>query len=263
MLRDMQQAVSRKRKKRHFIAEWAKARSVTPSMLIAATEADKSNVSRWLKGSEPSSDYMERIAAFFDVPAAQLYAPPPRELIYTPDDPADPGPMAADQPMVVGEYSRLPKGSSPQLDVTAGMGAGGFTLVADGVPGVSGMTFGAEYVSGYWSLPPAILSAMAGARAKDVVFIPVQGDSMFPTLNEGDVVVVDTRHRWPSPDGIYALTDAFGGIVVKRLEVTSRPGDENPTVDVISDNPRHPRKTWPIEELRVVGRVVRKFGSVS
>lgn len=264
----MQQRAPRKRKRRHYIAEWAKALGHAPADLIKATGADKSNVSRWLAGAEPSVDYLEALARLFKIAPDQLYQRPPtaRELTYTREDPAAPEPINPDRVPTRGEVTGtqgIPEDASAQIDVTAGMGGGGLTIVAEGVPGRSGMTFAAEHISDYWRLPTAILSSMGGVRPSDVTFIPVQGDSMLPTLNEGDVVVVDTRHRHPSPDGLYAINDAFGGVVVKRLEVTTRPGDEEQLVDVVSDNSaRHPRRTWRAEDLRIVGRVLRKFGVV-
>lgn len=156
----------------------------------------------------------------------------------------------------------IPEGTSPQIDVTAGMGGGGLTVISEGVPGKHGMTFAAENITDFWRVPPTVLLSMGKVSPEDITFVPVQGDSMAPTLQEGDVVVIDTRHRWPSPAGIYALNDAFGGIIVKRLEVTSRPSDEQQMVTVISDNVRHPPQVWNMEDLRIVGRVLRKFGIV-
>lgn len=155
----------------------------------------------------------------------------------------------------------VPVDGSAQLDVTAGMGGGGLTIVSEGVPGRAGMTFSVEHVADYWRLPRPILSAL-GLHAADVTILPVQGDSMETTLSEGDFVFVDTRHRLPSPDGVYALADEFGGIVVKRLEVVSGPRDEQTTVRIISDNPRHEPKERPLSDVRIIGRVLRRFGAV-
>lgn len=156
----------------------------------------------------------------------------------------------------------VPDGASPQLDVTAGMGAGGITVVSEGVRGKSGMTFAAEDISDYWRVPPVILASMGNVKPTDITFVPCQGDSMSPTLLEGDVVVVDTRHRWPSPDGLYALTDPFGGIIIKRLHVTDDGTDEERVVMVVSDNPKHETRKVTFSDLRIVGRVLRKFGIV-
>ncbi len=154
----------------------------------------------------------------------------------------------------------IPKDTLAQIDVTGGMGGGGLTIVSDGVPGKHGMTFAAEHVRDYWRLPPALMTGM-GLRPHDTIVLPVQGDSMLPTLNEGDFVFVDTRHRLPSPDGLYALTDEFGGIVVKRLEVLGRRDDEV-LVNVISDNERHPARERMLSEVQIIGRVVRRFGVI-
>src|SRR6056297_2999388 len=45
----------------------------------------------------------------------------------------------------------------------------------------------------------------------------VQGDSMTPTLIDGDVVLVDMNQRSPVPPGIFVLHDGMG-LVAKRLE---------------------------------------------
>ena len=37
----------------------------------------------------------------------------------------------------------------------------------------------------------------------------------------GDRVVVDTGHKTPTPDGLYAIRDTFDCIVVKRLQVAA------------------------------------------
>ncbi|MFG1461774.1 S24 family peptidase [Xanthobacter sp. DSM 24535] len=169
-----------------------------------------------------------------------------------------------DEPMTVGsETGRrgLPGDASAQIDVTAGMGGGGLTIISDGVPGRKGMTFAAEHVRDFWRLPKEVTAAL-GLHAADIVVIPVQGDSMAETLSEGDYVFVDTRHRLPSPDGLYVLTDDFGGLVVKRLEVSSHPRDEEATVRIISDNPRHAPKERQLSDLQIIGRVVRRFGVV-
>lgn len=156
----------------------------------------------------------------------------------------------------------IPEDASAQLDLTGGLGSGGLSIVSEGVPGRRGMTFAADQIRDYWRLPQAILGAL-GLRAHDVAIIPVQGDSMLPTLNEGDVVFIDTRHRWPSPPGLYAILDEIGGVVVKRLEISSPPGAEQQMVSIISDNPRHIRKEWRAEDVHIIGRVMRKFGVVA
>jgi phage repressor protein C with HTH and peptisase S24 domain len=98
---------------------------------------------------------------------------------------------------------------------------------------------------------PAYLSRYG----RDVAALQVRGDSMEPTLKDGDLVVCDT-HGWQG-DGIYVIQMDGEGFV-KRL--TRRPG----RLVIISDNSvYHPyEESLESQALRVVGRVrcaVRKM----
>lgn len=91
----------------------------------------------------------------------------------------------------------------------------------------------------------------------------VQGDSMAPTLQPGDLVLIDTtrrtvplRARGPSdlrPSPIFALRHDDGA-VVKRLE---RVSDDQ--LILLSDNPAHPpqlRSGADLEATEIIGKVV-------
>jgi len=236
-----------------------------------------SAVGQWERGdNEPSTENLQRLCNLYGIDAGAamrgLFAlsriiydgpmPDPDELS-SEDVAADRSRLDPDPQATVGsETGRrgIPKDTLAQIDVTGGMGGGGLTIISDGVPGKRGMTFAAENVRDYWRLPTELLAGM-GLHPHDIIVIPVQGDSMAGTLNEGDYVLVDTRHRLPSPDGLYALTDEFGGIVVKRLEVLRRT-EEDVLIHVISDNERHPSKDRLLSEFQIIGRVVRRFGVI-
>jgi hypothetical protein len=93
---------------------------------------------------------------------------------------------------------------------------------------------------------------LSGGKPDRLSVIRVDGDSMAPTLNDGDEILVDRddgagRIR----DGIYVLR-IEGSLVVKRLAVG--PGGR---VSVSSDNSAYP--TWPDVEpgsVDPIGRVV-------
>lgn len=146
--------------------------------------------------------------------------------------------------------------SIPEIDVVGGLGGGGLTTLENTTQ--NGITFARESIRDYWQLPDRVLGRMGLAPASMACF-PVQGDSMHPTICDGDVVFIDTRHRLPSPPGVYALADEFGGVVVKRLEVVSRPGDDPITIRVSSDNPRHLDRELTLGEIHIIGRYVGRF----
>jgi len=71
-----------------------------------------------------------------------------------------------------------------------------------------------------------------------LLVLDTTGDSMAPTIASGERVVVDTGHKTPTPDGLYAIRDSFSCIVVKRLQLLR---SARPTrVKIISDNANHP-----------------------
>lgn len=191
------------------------------------------------RGTDPSLGKITRLAETLGISLSELLG-------------SDDSVATADYLSSEPQANRTPQGSVPQIDVTAGMGGGG--IVGHINVEHNGITISADQVSGLWGLPDFIY-ARIGVPAKRLAALPVQGDSMSPTLKDGDVIFVDTGHRQPSPDGIYALSDDFGGVIVKRLE--SHGGDGK--VSIISDNPLHQTYERAIEEMFIFGRYVGRW----
>ncbi|WP_445809635.1 S24 family peptidase [Yoonia sp.] len=80
----------------------------------------------------------------------------------------------------------------------------------------------------------------------------VEGDSMAPTLLDGDAVLVDMTRQMPNPPGIFVLDDGMG-LVAKRLEHI--PNSDPPAVRVISDNKLYPEYERTADEIRIIGRI--------
>jgi hypothetical protein len=183
------------------------------------------------KGSPRKLEENDRrtLAEFFGVEEAELGAPP-RETVLT---------VGAGTPAAT-----LARGADwadiPRLPLGASAGPG--TIAQDFAP-VDRLRF-----SGRWlrqqGLEPGMLSV-----------IEVEGDSMEPTLRDGDEILVDRTAR-PLRSGLHVirLDDV---LLVKRLE----PGPAG-TLRVISDNPAYPRLERPLADVAVIGRVVWKGGRV-
>jgi len=97
------------------------------------------------------------------------------------------------------------------------------------------------------------LEQLSRAKPEDLSIIKVEGDSMFPTLNDGDDIMVDrsSAHQ-PVSDGIYVLR-RDDTLMVKRITVNPSRGDYN----VSSDNPAY--ASWPNcapGDVDILGRVV-------
>ena len=80
----------------------------------------------------------------------------------------------------------------------------------------------------------------------------VRGDSMMPTLNEGDTVLVDLNQRNPVPPGVFVLHDGMG-LVAKRLEHV--PMSDPPRVRIISDNHQYSPYECTAGEVNIIGKV--------
>lgn len=127
------------------------------------------------------------------------------------------------------DVPRLPLGAS------AGPGA-----VAHGEAPIGQLRFSARWLKAN-GLDPAMLSA-----------IQVEGDSMDPTLRDGDEILVDRTPR-PLRSGVHVLR-LDDVLLVKRVE----PAGER--VHLISDNRAYPPLERAAGEVEVIGRVVWKGG---
>ena len=76
--------------------------------------------------------------------------------------------------------------------------------------------------------------------------LPVRGDSMYPTLDEGDLVVCDSG-GWDG-DGIYVIKSQECAFV-KRVTLSSK------GYTVISDNAAYPAYSESKEDIAIVGKV--------
>ncbi len=80
----------------------------------------------------------------------------------------------------------------------------------------------------------------------------VSGDSMDPTLHDGDQILVDTSARRISRDGIYGLRQGED-LLVKRITVDPRSGK----FTISSDNPHYVSYgDVSGDEVRIIGRVI-------
>ena len=141
-------------------------------------------------------------------------------------------------------------GQVPELDTRAGLCGGGLPAREVRKEGRYADPLKAEG----WLFPASFVREQLHASAARLLVLDTTGDSMAPTIMSGERVIVDTGHKTPTPDGLYAIRDTFQCIVVKRLQVlrSSRPT----RVRVISDNPNHPSEEAPLGEVEIVGKVL-------
>ena len=143
----------------------------------------------------------------------------------------------------------------PLLDVSAAAGGGRFGDDASG-DGASGDDSSGEGVSGdetALAFPPMLLRRITSAPTSSLRLITVSGDSMAPTLEDGDMVMIDIGRTSPSPPGIFVLDDGVG-LVAKRVDAV--PNSFPQQLRLSSDNPAYSNYQRRIDEVRILGRVV-------
>lgn len=128
----------------------------------------------------------------------------------------------------------------PILSASASMGAGNEQLDKDHV--IGSMTLSPNWIG----------KTIPGTSIPSLRFIHAYGDSMSPTFNDGDVLLVDTSKRNPNIDGVYVMS-ANQRLYVKRvrqrLDGKYEISSDNPnvkTVDVLNGD----------HEVSLLGRVV-------
>lgn len=146
---------------------------------------------------------------------------------------------------LLGGFQKAPEPASeelmaiPRFDIKASAGHGAF---ASGERAVAHLGFS-----------PAWLKQLSNSSAHDLSIIRVQGDSMAPTLGDGDDIMLDRSADGRRPrDGIYVLRQDET-LMVKRIAV--HPGRRRLTIS--SDNPAYP--SWPdceADSVDMIGRVV-------
>ena len=93
---------------------------------------------------------------------------------------------------------------------------------------------------------------MMGGREqmKNIDAINVLGDSMEPTLFDGDIIFINRTLKDITKSGIFAISTEIG-LFVKRLLRKS-----DGSIDLISDNPVYSVETVYGENIEVIGKIV-------
>ncbi len=107
--------------------------------------------------------------------------------------------------------------------------------------------------SGYLSIPLSDFSNFSSAPAQTTKMFRITGDSMFPTLKDGDYVFLDTSVNSLTSDGLY-LIELPNGWHVRRLQQIS-----SSECAVILDNAKYQSTTCSLKKLKIIGKISFAF----
>lgn len=102
-----------------------------------------------------------------------------------------------------------------------------------------------------------------GLNAKHLIAISADGDSMWPTINDHDVLLLDTSKTDPVDGQVFVLTSADKGSIVKRLVQTPLGGwiirSDNDDCDDYADVVLARSE---VNEHRIIGKVIWRGGDL-
>lgn len=107
-----------------------------------------------------------------------------------------------------------------------------------------------------WKVPRNVVNIASESAMDRIKIVRVKGDSMMPTFNPLDRIMVDTGDTLPSPGGIFVVWDGLG-FVLKRVQLV--PHSEPLRVKITSDNPQFDPYERVIGEAYIQGRVIGKW----
>ncbi len=106
-------------------------------------------------------------------------------------------------------------------------------------------------------LPDFFVNIIGGEdNLKNIEAINVTGDSMEPTLNNGNIIFIDRTKNDTAKDGIYAFVNE-NGLFVKRIQKRI-----DGSLDIISDNKEYPMQIANKNDITILGKVVSSIGKV-
>lgn len=148
----------------------------------------------------------------------------------------------------------LSVGAIPEIDVMAGAGHGTLGEVVSLKVGEE--TVSAHRIIDEWVFPDGYLSSVLNVSHGRTLILPVVGDSMIPTYQPGDRILVDLQQSTMTIDAVYVISDGESPPQIKRLQrvLFSQPQ----MVDIISDNSAHSTQRVELDRLAIIGRVAGK-----
>jgi SOS-response transcriptional repressor LexA len=149
----------------------------------------------------------------------------------------------------------IPTGEIPQVEGSIGLGH------RDDVETITiqmenGETVAAAPVLGTWRIPMSVLQRRVRTSADHLHFLECEGNSMYPLIKDGDVVLVDQSRTNPTMPGIFALWEN-GGQTIKQIEIVR--GTNPVQYRLIPANKDYATYEVPADDVTIIGRYVARF----
>jgi phage repressor protein C with HTH and peptisase S24 domain len=150
------------------------------------------------------------------------------------------------------EWLATGKGLSAKSEGPVSGAAEFISMPRHGIRGAGGRSGALQnpQIVDYLSFRSDWLQHALGAEPRNLVLVEAVGDSMSPTVDEGDLVLVDLRETRFKHDGVYVLR-AGNDLSVKRIQ-----RQPNGALTIRSDNPAYGSASVSADHLTLLGRVI-------
>lgn len=149
----------------------------------------------------------------------------------------------------------VPSDGIPQIEGSIGLGSRDDVEVLTIDLG-DGETTAAAPVLGTWHIPAEVLARRVRTSIDHLHFIECEGNSMYPLIKDGDVVLVDQSRRNPNMPGIFALYEGEGQ-TIKQVEIVR--GTSPIRLRLIPANKDYSSYEVPADDVHIIGRYVARF----
>jgi phage repressor protein C with HTH and peptisase S24 domain len=118
-----------------------------------------------------------------------------------------------------------------------------------------GASWGEPQITGYLPMSRERVKRLTSAPEKNLAYVEIMGDSMEPKLFAGDVVLVDTTPTRGASGSVFIINDGEY-LIAKELRINP------PKATLISYNPAYDPIEKDLSDLKIVGRVLAKWGAI-
>ncbi|MFC3206829.1 LexA family transcriptional regulator [Aquamicrobium soli] len=226
----------------------------TQAELAAAWGYDSPDrVNKFLAGTRKMGiDELFATVRFIGAVPPAWFTGAPRELTYVPVEEEVENERAA---LTRERRYGTPRGEIPQIDGTIGLGNRSDVATVNIDIG-NGHAISGAPVLGNWAIPAEVLQRRVRTTTSHLHFIECEGNSMYPLIKDGDVVLIDQTKRSPNMPGIFALWED-GGQTIKQVEVVR---DSEPRrLRLIPANKEYSTYEVLADDVVIIGRYVARF----
>ena len=107
-----------------------------------------------------------------------------------------------------------------------------------------------------WVIPEEVLSQHTKASAENIKIFTIKEGNMEPDFKKGEPVLVDLSNNFPSPPGVYIISDGYS-YLARQCEIV--PGSKPPEIKISARDESFNPQVILLEDCQIVGRVIAKL----